>query len=232
MGEIPVYDSGADVVVEERWHDLLWTAVPHRIIYSTAELLIGWVPAGTLSVYATNRGLPETVGLTRDQRKLLALKSLHARASEFAETPSKLSILRPDRWCRINLGFDPHDGHFLGWYVDFQIPVQPTPEGLVTKDLVLDLWINPDHSWNWKDEADYETAISQGLVDASTRPHLQREAERVLAELGRSKAPFTEEFASFRPNPEWPVPALPVSHAWNGSSWAIPAGWRAETTAH
>ena len=218
------------MVVEERWRDLLWAAVPHRVVRSTPELLVGWVPAGTLAVYATNRGQPETAGLTRDERKLLALKTLNAQASEFAETPSKLSIQWAKRWCRINLGFDPQDGRFLGWYVDFQLPVRPSPDGLVTKDLVLDLWINPDRSWNWKDENDYETAISEGLVDASTRPRLEQEADRILAEVDRRKAPFTDEFSNFRPNPEWLAPTLPASHAWGGSAWALPTGWRAEPT--
>jgi len=191
-------------------------------------MLVGWVPAGTLAVYATNRGLPDAEGLTRDQRKLLALRTLTARASEFAETPSKLSILRPDRWSRINLGFDRQDGHFLGWYIDFQLPVQPTSVGLVTKDLVLDMWINPDRTWSWKDRVDYETAISLDLVDASTRPHVEREAERVLDELSRGETPFTEEFTRFRPDREWPVPMLPASHGWGGTAWSLPSGWRAE----
>jgi predicted RNA-binding protein associated with RNAse of E/G family len=230
VSALPLYAAGADVVVEERWHGILWAAVPHRVVQSTPDLLVGWVPAGTLAVYATNRGLPQAEGLTRDQRKLLALKTLTARASEFAETPSKLSIFRPDRWGRINLGFDPQDGHFLGWYVDFQLPIQPTSHGLVTKDLVLDLWINPDHTWHWKDQADYETAISQHLVDASTRLHLEREAEQVLDELGRGEVPFSEEFSHFRPDRAWPAPVLPASQAWGGTAWSLPSGWRAEST--
>jgi hypothetical protein len=101
---------------------------------------------------------------------------------------------------------------------------------LVTKDLVLDLWINPDHTWHWKDQADYETAISQHLVDASTRLHLEREAEQVLDELGRGDVPFSEEFSHFRPDRAWPAPVLPASQAWGGTAWSLPSGWRAEST--
>lgn len=227
MTGLPRYRIGSTVTVEERWQGLLWTAVPHRVIDSRPELLTGWVPAGSLSVYATNRGLAETAGLTRDQRKLLALKSLRARASEFAETPGKLSFFRPGRWSRINLGFHPEDGHFLGWYVDFQVPVRPTPTGLVTKDLVLDLWINPDRSWQWKDRDDLDRAIEQGLVDPDHRTRLDHEAERVLGELADGAAPFTDELTRFRPDPQWPLPELPATHGWGGSGWSLPKGWRA-----
>lgn len=178
--------------------------------------------------YATNRGLPEVEGLTRDQRKLLALKTLSARASEFAETPSKLSIFRPDRWCRINLGFDPQDGHFLGWYIDFQLPPDPTPTGLATKDLVLDLWINPDRTWEWKDQDDLEVAIAEGIVDPRCRAQLDREADEILAELHDRRPPLSEEFSRFEPNPAWAHPVLPPTHGWGGDAWTLPSGWRVQ----
>lgn len=62
----------------------------------------------------------------------------------------------------------------------------------------MDLSINPDRTWHWKDLADHEMAISQDLAGASTRLHPKREAELVLDELGRRDAPFTEEFTGFR----------------------------------
>lgn len=94
------------------------------------------------------------------------------------------------------------------------------------------MWISPDHTWTWKDQDDYDTAIAEGLVDASTRRHLEREADQILADLRSGKDPFTEEFSSFHPNSEWPLPVLPISHAWNGSAWTLPIGRRAETASH
>lgn len=190
-------------------------------------MLTGWVPGGTLAVYATNRGMPGTDGLTRDQRKLLALRTLCARASEFAESPSKLSVFRPDRWCRISLGFEPPSGRFLGWYIDFQLPVRTTPLGLATKDLVLDMWINPDRTWEWKDRDDLEVAIAEGLVEPAHRAALDREADHILAELADGAAPFTAEFTQFAPDGRWPAPALPRTHSWSGDAWSLPAGLRA-----
>jgi predicted RNA-binding protein associated with RNAse of E/G family len=227
VSALPLYSPGIDVVVEERWHGILWAAVPHRVIQSTPDMMIGWVPAGTLAVHATNRGLPEAEGLTRDQRKMLALKTLTARASEFAETPSKLAIFRPDRWSRINLGFDPLNGHFLGWYVDFELPLEPTPTGLATKDLVLDMWINPDRTWEWKDQEDLELAVAEGIFPPRYRAELDQEAERILTELDERRPPFTEDFSRFQPNPAWATPVLPRTHAWSGDAWSLRSGWRA-----
>lgn len=59
------------------------------------------------------------------------------------------------------------------------------------------MWISPDHTWTWKDQDDYDTAIAEGLVDASTRRHFEREADQILAELRSGKDPFSEEFSTF-----------------------------------
>src|SRR5699024_200021 len=48
MGLAP-FDVGRTVVVEERWHGLLWSAVPHRVVASTQDKLVSWVPDGTVS---------------------------------------------------------------------------------------------------------------------------------------------------------------------------------------
>ena len=226
MSVLPTFPTGTSVVFEERWRGILWTAVPHRVIESSPSTLVGWVPAGTRSVYATNRGMPETAGLTREERKLLALETGKAVASEFAESPAKLCIYRPDRWARVNLGFAPEDGGFLGWYVDFQKPVRPTRWGLAAKDLVLDLWINPDRTWRWLDRDAFDRAIAQGLVAPQTPDTLRTEADRIIAEAEDHAGPFVDEYADFTADPSWEHPTLPPSHSWDGDEWTLPTGER------
>jgi hypothetical protein len=68
-----LYAVGATIVVEERRHDLPWSAEPHRVVTSSAHELVMWMPAGTVAVRASNRGLPGTEHLSREQRKLWSL---------------------------------------------------------------------------------------------------------------------------------------------------------------
>lgn len=222
---LPTFVVGSDVVFEERWRGRLWTAVPHRVIASDSTRLVGWVPLGTRSVYATNRGLPEAAGLSRDERKLLALKTGRAVAVEFAEEPAKLCIYRRARWSRVILGWGV-GGEFLGWYVDFELPVQATTTGLASKDLVLDLWVDPDGAWHWKDRDDLERATAHGLLPAEARAALHTEADQILSELEGRRGPFGDEYRSFVPAADWDVPVLPPSHQWGGSDWTLPPGPR------
>jgi hypothetical protein len=224
---LPVRDVGSTMVVEERWRGLLWSATPHIVVSSTATDLVSYVPAGTITVLASNRGLSGTEELTRDERKLLALMTCRARAIEHVETLDMLFLYRPDRWSRINLGWDPATRSFLGWYVNFDLPPRPTAWGLVSKDLVLDLWVNPDRTWRWKDRDDYARALEDGILDPTIRGPVEEEGTKILKELDELGGPFADSWTTFRPDPAWPRPRLPPSHSWNGDNWTLPAGKRA-----
>ena len=41
------------------------------------------------------------------------------------------------------------------WYVNLQAPLTITPLGFDTTDWALDVWVDPDGSWHWKDEDDF-----------------------------------------------------------------------------
>ena len=219
LGVLPVYAVDSTIVVEERWHYLPWSAEPHRVVASSAEELVTWMPAGTVAVRASNRGLPGTQQLSREQRKLAALADLRVQPIETVETPNKLYCWRPGRWSRINLGWHPATGDFMGWYVNFEQPVAATSTGIWGKDLVLDLLIAPDGTLSPKDEADFEEAIDRGIVPAELRGIFADETERVLAELDEESGPFAPASVSFRPATGWSHPALPASHAIGGSFW-------------
>lgn len=215
--DLPIFAPGQTIVAEEQWRELLWGAYPHRVVDSRADLLITHTTVGAVSVIATNRLLPASQGLTRSDRKLLARQTCEAQAAEFAESLVKLSFFRPRRWSRINVGWEPATGKFLGWYVNFERPPTATAAGVSTKDLVLDLWVDAARTWRWKDDDDFDTAIDAGVIDAELREVLADEAERVLRELADGTGPFDPRWPDFRADAEWPVPVLPADVRWNGA---------------
>lgn len=216
---LPVFPVGDAIVVEERWHDLPWSAEPHRVVASSPAELMTWMPAGTVAVRTSNRGLPGTEQLSRDQRKLTALADRRVRPIETIETPNKLYWWRSDRWSRVNLGWHPDTGDFMGWYVNFEQPVAATPTGVWGKDLVLDLLVAPDGTYSMKDQADFDEAIHRGIVPGELRGTFAAEADTVLAELAEGSGPFAERSTSFRPDADWLAPQLPPSHVLGGSFW-------------
>lgn len=221
-----MFAVGSTLISEDRWHGALWAAVPQRVVHSSDDQLATYIPTGAVATRASNRDLPGTKSLTRDERKMLALRTGEAQVAEVPEAPDKLFLYRPGRWSRISLGWDSSTGEFRGWYVNFEFPAQPTPTGISTMDLVIDIWVNPDRSWQWKDRDDYRRALDDHLLAPSIRGEIDTETALVLDELSSASGPFSDEWVDFQPDPGWATPRLTAEHAWGGSLWNLPTGRR------
>jgi len=221
VGVLPVFTPGQVIVVEEEWRDLLFAAAPNRVVASGADQLVTFVPAGTESVVGSNFGLPSTEHLDRSGRKLLAMQSLQFWPRLISETPTKLLVYTADRWSRVSLGWDPADGQFLGWYVNFERPARATRAGIVSKDLVLDLYVNADGSWDWKDRDDFDEAIAQGVLDPELDAVLAGEARHVLRDLDERRGAFDPRWLEFVPDRFQERPVLPERFQPDGDLWTF-----------
>lgn len=215
----PTFEPGSPIVVTEEWHECLWSASPHRVVESGLDGLVTFQPAGTASVLSSNRDMAYTEGMTRSERKLAALQTLRAKPRYIREFPTKLYFYTPGSWVRVNLGWDPLDGHFMGWYVNFERPARKTSEGLVSKDLLLDIYVKPDHSWEWKDKHEFEEAIDGQIIDSNHRELFETEAERVLAQIAAGEGAFDPRWQTFRAPSGWATPELPPHYSVTGSAW-------------
>ena len=115
------------------------------------------------------------------------------------EPRCRLSRARPVARTRSTVFW--RDGAFAHWYVNFEQPLRRSPVGFDTFDEKLDLIVQPDGSYRWKDEDELEQAAALGLLDAGA---VRAEAARVLEEW-----PFPTGWEDWRPDPSWPIPQLP-----------------------
>jgi hypothetical protein len=108
------------------------------------------------------------------------------------DEPYSLNLFWDDAWS------------FLGWYVQLQDPLRRSHVGFDTIDHLIDVVVEPDGSWEWKDEDELELALELGVFGRDEAAAARATAERVLAEW-----PFPTGWEEWRPDPAWPVPALP-----------------------
>lgn len=98
---------------------------------------------------------------------------------------------------------------FLGWYVNLQAPLVIRGDRFDTTDWALDVVVEPDGTWSWKDEDDFERAIELGVfVDAAGAATVRAEGERVIAER-----PWPTGWEDWRPPAAWEP--LPLPGDWN-----------------
>jgi len=70
---------------------------------------------------------------------------------------------------------------FVCWYVQLQEPLIERDGALETMDHALDVWVEPDGTWRWKDEDDFDQAQALGVFTAEDAAAIRAEGERVIA---------------------------------------------------
>jgi hypothetical protein len=96
------------------------------------------------------------------------------------------------------------DWGFLGWYVNLQAPLSVSTGRFDTTDWALDVWVDPDGTWSWKDEEDFERVQQLGILDAGEAAAVRAVGERVIA-----ARPWPTGWEDWRPPSDWLPLALP-----------------------
>ncbi len=177
-----------DVAWRDVWDGRVWRAQAFRLVEESPELTVLWAPAGTPAKLPED----ETGSRLRIPRSEWALED--DRTSRDA-----LCLARPGAAHSIYLFFD--GGEFAHWYVNFERPLRRSRAGFDTFDEKLDLVIERDGKWRWKDEDELEQAAALGMVDVAA---VRAEAERVLAD-----PPWPTGWEHWQPDRSWSVPRLP-----------------------
>lgn len=124
-----------------------------------------------------------------------------------------LVLLYPQKYYSINLMWNHAENQFLCYYINYQLPFQRTEKGFQTLDLEIDLVINPDYSWHWKDEEDYKEGIKHNIIRAEWVKEIESAQQEIFEKLNQTQYPLDKYWLDWTPNPEWTLPRLPVNWA-------------------
>ena len=168
-------------------------AAPHFVIRDDEDLVVLWLPLGTRAKRPVGDGRPIRGQADREWEMY----------DHVWHTSSKLTLMQWGRAHCVELLWD-ESGEFAGWYVNMQEPLRRTRLGFETDDLVLDIRVQPDGSWAWKDEDELEQAVRLGRFTTDEAAAIRAEGERVIA-----ARPWPTGWEEWRPDPCWKPPQLP-----------------------
>ena len=186
-----MWSSGDTIALRGFWAGELAWAFPHVVVHDTPELVALWLPPGARGLYPTSRDHSALASAEREWR-----------------AGGTLRLTPPGAAHSVDLYWG-ESGELLGWYVNLQDPLERGPIGFDTADHILDLWVHPDRSWEWKDEHELAEVEALGFFDARKVDAIRREGERVVERVIAWAPPFCDGWEDWRPDPAWPVPALP-----------------------
>lgn len=188
------WPPGATILIRYVWRNRVWYAEPVTVVQDEPLGHVLFLRAGTPTKWTwvdfasgAFDGPHDHLWHSTDVLKLIEDGAAHAV------------------WARWGVG----DGPFLGWYIDLQDPLRRVPGGLVTWDRSLDIVVTPDLRWRWKDEDHFARLQELGWLTAAEAATIRAEGERVIERIEHCAPPFGEPWPHRRPDPTWPIPALP-----------------------
>lgn len=111
--------------------------------------------------------------------------------------------------------FELEDGTRAAYYVNLELPVVRTRQGMECVDLVLDILVRQGPTYRFKDEDELEFARQAGVFSGDDELFIREAAQEALALVEVWAHPFDAGLEDFTPNPGWSVPQLPADATWD-----------------
>jgi predicted RNA-binding protein associated with RNAse of E/G family len=174
-----MWKPGETVVWRGIFRNRVWHAVPSFVVKDTLQQLVLAVVPGTNCMVEGNYAKG-----TKNAKRLWDFKDRDWLLEEFTwHTNRLLTITESEKYYSIMLYWNHIRNEFVGYYVNFQLPFQRSHCGIDSLDLDLDIVIEPDLSFQWKDEDDYHKAIEQGVITPEWVQGIERAKPEILERL-------------------------------------------------
>ena len=190
------FQPGESAALREIWDGRIWSARPVTVVEDAEEQITLFIPAGA-----------HWMAPFRGGKRL----KIQEAGYELVEQPYKAHVLSfawPGKSAAVLLfyGSDWSPSH---WYVNLEDPLRRSPVGFDTLDHKLDVIVELDGSWRWKDEDQLVEIIERGLLDPQEERRLRAEAVDAVRRIAEREPPFDRDWFGWRPHPAWPTPTLP-----------------------
>jgi uncharacterized protein len=196
------WSPGDPIVLREVWRGKVFEARPATVVEDAPEQTTLVIPGGVWCGVPVDEDGAELRLPDRPWRLEIRRRGPVPILS-FAWPEAAYSVLR---W--------PADEGLPVWYVNLQDPLQRTELGFDTTDHALDVIVELDGTWRWKDEDELEEAADNGLFTADEAAAFRADGNRAVARILDRAPPFDRDWSSWRPDPGWAIPSLP--DGWDG----------------
>ncbi len=187
------------------YRDRVWNAVPTSVVKASSEELVLALIPGTECRFEENYAKGK-----KNNSRRWDYKNEDWVLKEFTwHTNRVLSIIEPEKYYSIMHFWNHANGEFLGYYINFQLPFKRSHCGIDTLDLDLDIDIQPNLTFRWKDEDDYQKAIDHGIIFPEWVQGIEDAKQEIFTNLEKREYPFNGYWLNWMPDPKWSPPILP-----------------------
>jgi predicted RNA-binding protein associated with RNAse of E/G family len=203
------FEPGTEIVIRDVIFGRPYAVWPQRVIADSGSELVALLRPGTVGVGPALwiQSLRNDDPAAREAF-LPALATGECEVGEWTwRRTTWLSFLTAGRYFAISPVWVGE--RFDCWYVNFQAPYERTAVGVDTSDLHIDLHVDPDLSYRWKDEDEYAHARRLGLVTDACHQKVEEAREQVVAMVQQERGVFAASWDGWAPYHAWLLPELP-----------------------
>jgi predicted RNA-binding protein associated with RNAse of E/G family len=201
---------GSTAVRRDVFRGRVWTQGPLRVLASDEFSVVAALWPGVVTQAAAR-----FVESGADRDKALREAALHSLASGewgMAEWTWRwtgvVTEVVSERWFTVARMYA-EDGALVRWYVNFERPPLWRNSGWDTMDLALDLVVEADGAWHWKDEDEYAHCRRLGVITDAEHAAVTDARDQAVALVEARAGVFgTDPTLPWRPDPAWPRPTL------------------------
>jgi protein associated with RNAse G/E len=203
--------SGETVALRGVYQDRVTYVQSARVIKDTENEIILLVQPGAECAAPAGYIRHRQTDITKWDRWRETLENSLNLETYIWHTNRFLIFLEPEKYFSTIYIWEDASDRFDCYYINFQLPISRSHCGFDTFDLELDIIINPDLTWEWKDEEAYQQGIrSGGIIDAWVKQieHAQKE---VFSRIEHGLYPIDQSWLGWRPDISWEKTKLPVN---------------------
>jgi hypothetical protein len=181
---------------------------PCRVVNDTDDLVALFIAAG--SKYKAN---PK-----RTAAEKRAEPSPQVPTGEFVWRSDTLRLMFPGTAHSVWLFWtDGNHGRELSkYFINMEEPLRRTPLGFDTQDHTLDIVVQPDLSWTWRDEDELKNHVTEGFFSPDLANAARAEGICAIEEILRGSHPCLIGWQDWVPDKDWTIPV--VSEQWASTS--------------
>jgi hypothetical protein len=198
---------GDHIAVRYRTDGRLSGVIPVTVVENTPQCVAYYLAAGTPSKHPVD--VDDALVPLSGERGGVGDRPWRVTDGVW-HTNGRLYIIRPGAAHAFSLFWRDADWSFLGWYIDLQAPLRRIPIGFESEDYLLDILVEPDGAWSWKDEDHFEIAQRVGRFSSVEAEAIRSEAARVIETIESRAWPFNAGWERWRPDPSWTIPTIPA----------------------
>ena len=187
----------------------VWSALSVIVVKDTVEETILLLLPGAQCVYPEGYFRWKYGDYSRGTRWQEARSNAWTFREFTWRTNRFLMFLEPQKYYAIFSIWDHETDQFTCYYVNFQLPYRRSHCGFDTLDLDLDLIIDPQFTWRWKDEDDFRKGIQEGGIHSDWVRGIESARYEIFDKIYTQSYPLDGSWVHWRPDSSWKAPCLP-----------------------